>query len=252
MSDQIVDGVIEAIARIDAQMAMYAAAKEQLIGVLVVLRLEGSAPVVAEVPVADPPTPPSPALRAATVPRVRAERTKGVPAKAARAKPAPASKPAPKPSSPSSPSSSKIDYHAIADEIGVLRAAGRPVSAGLAAKFRVPETTTRNWLTKCRTLGLIGDAKDPPMRVVEDDTGPVGDPVQFDAGLVAETYLAAFRANRKPVQAVADRFNIDREGATGFIARARAEGALEPAGSPQLPAAERREILDAYKPEPAA
>lgn len=145
-----------------------------------------------------------------------------------------------------------LDYAAIAADIVALRAAGTPVHTALAAKYGVPESTAKNWPGRCRQLGLLSD-EPARLRVVEDNTGPaVEDAIPFDAQLVAETYVGAVRLGKRPVQTVADRFNIERPMAAWYITQAREVGALPPQNEPQLPDAERKALLDEYKPEPVA
>jgi hypothetical protein len=169
--------------------------------------------------------------------------------------PKPNAKAAPIPRPPATKPSGRptaVDYAAVAADIVALRAAGTPISPVLAAKYRVPESTARNWPARCTKLGLLADEKHTPIRVVEDHTGPDGDPIPFDPALVAETYLGAVRLGRRPVQTVADRFNLSHSMAVAYVAKARRMGALPPANEPQLPDAERRAILDDYKPQAAS
>lgn len=152
-------------------------------------------------------------------------------------------------SKPADPKSGKtgtakgLDYTEVASHIVALRAAGVPVAAGLAKEYGVNVTTTKNWIAKCRQLGLIPKDPSPAIKVIEDNTGPDGDPQPFNATHVAITYREAVRNNQRPVQAVQDRFNVDRTTAVAYIAQARERGALPPQGEPQLPDAERAELL---------
>lgn len=135
----------------------------------------------------------------------------------------------------------------IAAHIIEFRSASVPVAAGLAKLYRVPESTARNWMTRCREQGLV-----PPLsanlRVVEDNTTPAGHGV-FDPNLVAKAYLDAMRAGRRPVQTVADQFDVTKDVAQEWVGLCRTLGLLPPAGEPQLPEAERRELLD-FQPVP--
>jgi hypothetical protein len=145
-----------------------------------------------------------------------------------------------------------IDYTAIATDITELRAAGRPVQSGLMTKHHVPETTVKNWIAKCRQLGLIPKEPSAAVRVIEDNTGPIGNPSPFSAYLVADTYRTAILNNQRPVTAVAERFNLDRVTAIAYIDRARAAGELPPACDPQLTEEQRRALLPNAKTVPAA
>lgn len=149
------------------------------------------------------------------------------------------------------PRSDKPDYPVIAAEVIRMRAAGESVATGLAAKFNVPLSTSKNWMHRCIELGLL-PKEDARLRVVEDNTVTDAIGVAYDGPAVAASYLEATRAGVRPVQNVADHFGVDRTVAADWIRSARDVGLLPPANEPQLPDGERREILNAYKPEALA
>lgn len=161
---------------------------------------------------------------------------------------APASTPEPK--RIGRPPGGQMDYRAIAADIIALRAAGTPVYPALAKKYGVTESAAKNWPKRCRDLGMLPKDPDLPLKVIEDNTGPDGDPLPFDAATVASVYLDAVRNNRRPIDAVTSTFNIDRLTAISYVDRAREARALPPANEPQLPEDERRALL-APRPEPA-
>lgn len=158
------------------------------------------------------------------------------------------------------PVSDKPDYPVIAAEVKRMRIAGEQVGPGLAAKFGVPLSTSKNWMNRCVKLGLLTPLTKPAPQAVAsagrvatsvsprngsspaDDT-PVELPPDIGPDLVALTYLQAVRDNRRPIQAVMDAYDCSKPSAVALIARARDAGALPPAGEPQLPEDERRELL---------
>lgn len=118
----------------------------------------------------------------------------------------------------------------------------------IAKRYGIPPSTAKNWMARCREQGLIKPLT-AGLRVVEDNTV---DPDQsaaavYDGRAVAEQYLAAIRQNTRPIQSVADLFDIDKQLAAQWVRRARADGELPPAAEPQLPEQERRAMLDATK-----
>lgn len=146
--------------------------------------------------------------------------------------------------------SNKPDLKQLADEMVELRTAGvRSVAREISIKYKVPESTAKNWMAAARGIGLV-PVQRANLKVLEDNTGPEGAERKFDAARLAECYLQEIRAGRRPVMAVMDEFNVPRRVALTWITRARAEGALPPAHEPQLPEEERRAILAEYKPEP--
>lgn len=252
----LVAGIRAALVQVDANIEALGACRERLVEALAFSQVasHGGGDGMA----------PQPSLSPAVV-HLAVATANPLGAAAQRPKPSAASKPAvrakkkagPAPSRPSAkPAPSKsgvLDYVAIAADIVALRAAGTPIYAALAAKYRVPDSTARNWPGKCRRLGLLADEKHVPLRVVEDNTGPADeDAIPFDAQLVAEPYLGAIRLGKRPVQTIADRFNVDLQQARRYITGARDVGALPPVTEPQLPDAERKALLDEYKPEPVA
>lgn len=149
------------------------------------------------------------------------------------------------------PKSDKPDYPVIAAEVIRMRATGESVATGLAAKFNVPLSTSKNWVHRCIELGLL-PKEEARLKVIEDNTVSDTTEVAYDGPAVAASYLEAVRAGVRPVQNVADHFGVDRTVAADWIRRARDAGLLPPANEPQLPDGERREILNAYKPEALA
>lgn len=75
------------------------------------------------------------------------------------ASPAKATPSKPKAKSTRSPGrQSTVDYEAVAEVILEARAAGKPVTAALADHFNAPTSTVKNWVLRCKALGLL-DAK---------------------------------------------------------------------------------------------
>jgi transposase-like protein len=143
-----------------------------------------------------------------------------------------------------------VNYVEIAQVMVELRDAGANVHSEIAKRYDVPPSTAKNWMARCREQGLIKPLT-AGLRVVEDNTI---DPDQsatavYDGRAVAEQYLTAIRENSRPIQSVADLFDIDKQLAAQWVRRARADGELPPAAEPQLPEQERRAMLDATKPE---
>jgi hypothetical protein len=82
--------------------------------------------------------------------------------------------PAPNPAEPVDPgppaAGATPDYPAIAAAIKRIKAAGQPVTSTLADEYGVPKTTTNNWYSKCRKLGLLDDTPAaPPAAPVKRD-----------------------------------------------------------------------------------
>lgn len=144
------------------------------------------------------------------------------------------------------------DYPEIAKHVIELRDSGVAVAPALAKLYKVPESTAKNWMTRCRDLGLVPKLV-AALRVVEDHTTS-DEPTTavYDAAKVAEAYREATRTNHRPLQFVADTFGIDRAQATNWVRQARLDGALPSAAEPQLDEVERRRLLDMSKPEPVA
>lgn len=146
------------------------------------------------------------------------------------------------------PATGGRDYVEIAKQIVEFRDAGLPVAPALAQLYSVPLSTSKNWMTRCRDLGLV-----PPLeanlKVVEDNTVNPGRLPPYDGAAVAAAYLEAIRDNRRPIQAVADTLGIDKATAIQWVRQARLDQQLPPAADPQLPEAERRALLDMSKPE---
>jgi|GEM_PF-4096958 len=143
------------------------------------------------------------------------------------------------------------DYVEIARHIVEFRDAGVPVAPALSKMFKVPESTAKNWMSRCREQGLVKPLV-ANLKVIEDNT--IGDQstAVYNAREVASSYLEAIRTNRRPIQHVADSLGIDKQTALGWVRQARLDGELAPDGEPQLPEEERRRLLDMSKPEPVA
>ena len=69
-----------------------------------------------------------------------------------------------------------VGYPAIAAVINEAVAAGKPMINVLAERFGVPTTTAKNWITKCRKLGLVGDGKSKPARIPPPSPGRAAAP----------------------------------------------------------------------------
>jgi transposase len=167
---------------------------------------------------------------------------------------APSAQPAPKVKGPAQLGGRRptVDYLEVAKLIAELRAAGANVQDGIAKHYKVPPSTAKNWMARCREQGLVKPLV-AGLRVVEDNTVDETKPdVEYNAEAVAEHYRQAVRQNLRQVQYVADQLKIDRSTAMEWIRRARADGALPPAAEPQLPEDERRAMLDSSKPETVA
>lgn len=143
-----------------------------------------------------------------------------------------------------------VDYAAVAACMIELRDAGLSVQDGITKKYGVSVSQAKNWMARCREMGLVPKSV-AGLKVIEDNTITATTAV-YDGPAVAAAYLEATRAGVRPVQNVADHFGIDRTVAAEWIRLARNSGLLRPANEPQLPDGERREMLNAYKPEALA
>ena len=157
----------------------------------------------------------------------------------------------PNPAAPN-PVAPKRNWPEIAGHIVEFRDAGVSVTDAIAKLYKVPTSTAKNWMTRCREQGL-GKPLVANLKVIEDNTIDDQSTAVYNASEVAGFYLEAIRTNRRPIQFVADSFGIDKAQAVSWVRQARLDGEL-PATSfePQLPEPERRAILETQKPEPVA
>lgn len=148
--------------------------------------------------------------------------------------------PAPtKPAKPTKPAAKgSVDLHEVARVVIEADAAGQPPIPALVAHFRKPESTVKNWLKRVRDSGMVPRSPRPNLRVVDEDPSPPRPAALPAGGLqeVADTFREACEVNRRPIQTIVDRYDVDREVATEWVALCRADGLLPPKGEPVVPA----------------
>lgn len=122
----------------------------------------------------------------------------------------------------------RFEYPTIAAWITEAEAAGTYTTAALAAHFDVPLSTAKNWRSRCLALGLLA------AEVVVAGPAPAVEEVPLEE--IAATYLEAVSVDRKPIQTLVDRYDIDRTTANQWVTRCREQGLLPPRNEPQIPA----------------